>query len=181
MKKKYRTQVISSHAYPGFKIETDHSLVKATCNIRFKRRIVTKKKKWNLEKLKEESSLQTFQSSLRATYDEKETYTWEEVKNNIHTTCEKVLGKNILEPRKPWMNQQILKLIKERNKLREVDYAKYKHIKNQITNECRIAKDEWIRENCKEIEYFLLKNNADKAYNRVKSLEYTQKTRSNIV
>lgn len=141
-KKKYRNQIQSSHSYPGNQIDSDHTLVKAMCNIKFKKRVVIKKKKWCVEKLKDEGLVQSFQSTLIATNNEKVPSTWEAMKINIHTTCDKVIGKNILEPKKPWMNQQILELINKRNKLRKVDYARYKQIKNEITNECRKAKDE---------------------------------------
>lgn len=79
------------------------------------------------------------------------------------------------------MNQQILELIKLRNRLRTVDYVEYKKINNEITNQCRKAKDLWLQKNCKEIEYYLTKNNTDKAYNRVKRLEYKPRTKINIV
>lgn len=71
----------------------------------------------------------------------KEANTWEEIKYNINAVTEKVLGNNNISPRKPWMNQNILDLIKIRNSLRETDYEEYKKVKNRITTECKIAKD----------------------------------------
>lgn len=78
------------------------------------------------------------------------------------------------------MNQNILDLIKIRNSLREINYDEYKKVKNKITIECRIAKDISMEKNCKEIETDLIRNNIDKAYNKVKRLNYTQKTRSSL-
>jgi len=79
------------------------------------------------------------------------------------------------------MTQKILELINQKNVLRTVDHVEYKRIKNEITNQCREAKDLWLRENCKEIENLLIKNNTDRAYNRIRSLEYKPRTKSNIV
>lgn len=79
------------------------------------------------------------------------------------------------------MNQQIVELIRQKNKLRTVNQVEYKKIKNETINLCRKAKDLWLLENCKDIEYFLTKNNTDKEYNRIKSLEYKPRTKSNIV
>lgn len=112
---------------------------------------------------------------------EKGVKSWKDIKANINFSTEKVLGKNVLEPKKPWMTQGILELIKERNKLRNENHEKYKEVKNKITSECKKAKDEWMKETYKEIEHLLSKNCADKAYTKVKSLENKTKTRSNIV
>lgn len=181
VKRKYRNQVTSSHSYPGCKIETDHNLVKAKCNIRFKKRNTGKKNKWSLEKLKEDEGKKLFQSELEKRSKEKEPRTWEEIKTILKELSDKVLGKHKFEPRKPWMTQNILEMINERNGLRKEDYEKYKQLKNKITEECRKAKNIWLEENCKEIEYCLRKNNTDRAYTKVKSLQPTTRTRSNIV
>lgn len=79
------------------------------------------------------------------------------------------------------MTQKILELIKQRIVLRTVNHVEYERIKNEITNQCHEAKDLWLRGNCKEIEYLLIKNNTDIAYHRVRSLEYKPRTKSNIV
>jgi len=79
------------------------------------------------------------------------------------------------------MTQKILEYIRQRNLLRTVDHVEYKSIKNEITNQCREAKDLWLHKNCKAIEYFLIKNNTHKAYNKVKGLEYKPRIKSNIV
>lgn len=62
------------------------------------------------------------------------------------------------------MTQKILELIKQRNVPRTVEY---KRIKNEITNQCREAKALWLRENCKEIEYLLIKNNTDRGIEHI--------------
>lgn len=51
VKKKFRNQIKSSHSYPDFKIDGDHSLVMAKCNIKFKKRTISRKNIWGLEKL----------------------------------------------------------------------------------------------------------------------------------
>uniref|UniRef100_A0A8D8U352 Craniofacial development protein 2 n=1 Tax=Cacopsylla melanoneura TaxID=428564 RepID=A0A8D8U352_9HEMI len=181
VKKKYRNQVTSSHSYPGSQIDSDHNLVKAKCNIRFKKRKILRKKKWCLEKLKEEETANMFRVELRKKLVENEENTWGRIKNNMKETGDKVLGKHTFHPRKPWITEEILVMIKQRNEERKRNYDKYKQIKNKITDMCRKAKDLWLRDNCEEIEYCLMKNNPDKAYNKVKSLQYTPRTRSNIV
>lgn len=79
------------------------------------------------------------------------------------------------------MNQNNLDLIKTRNSLRETDYDEYKKVKYKITTECRIGKDKWLEINFKKIETDLIRNNSDKAYNKLKRLNYIPKTISNVV
>jgi len=44
VKKKFRNLIRSSHLYPGNQIDSDHIVVKAKCNIRFKKKILVRKK-----------------------------------------------------------------------------------------------------------------------------------------
>lgn len=138
-----------------------------------------KKKTWCLEKLKENEYEKEFKRELEKKNTKNEPKTWEIMKTNIKESTEK--GKHTLEPKKPWMTQYILELIHQRNEARKVDYSNYKHIKNQITEECRRAKNQWLEKECNEIDYCLKKNFTDKAYNKVKSSQTTPRTKSNIV
>ncbi|VVC42424.1 Reverse transcriptase domain [Cinara cedri] len=74
------------------------------------------------------------------------------------------------------MTQDILDFIKERN----IDYDKYKFLKNKITQKCRQAKEKWMEEYSEDIEIMMKRNN-NGVYAKVKKLQYTPKTRSNIV
>uniref|UniRef100_A0A8D9DT62 Craniofacial development protein 2 n=1 Tax=Cacopsylla melanoneura TaxID=428564 RepID=A0A8D9DT62_9HEMI len=176
VKKRYRNQIKSSHSYPGFDIDSDHNLVLAKCNIKFKRRKKDIEKKWAVDKLKFDPVLKSFQEEMEKT----DNNSWEELKSTITLNADKTLGKNILEPKKPWMTADILELIKERNYWRNKDYEKYKRIKNTVTTECRKAKERWMDENSAEIEYMMNRNN-NGVYAKVKRLQYEPKTRSNIV
>lgn len=176
VKKIYRNQIKSTHSYPGFDIDSDHNLVLAKCNIKFKRRVKVLEKKWAADKLKSESTLKSFQEVMEIT----DHNSWEELKSTITQNADKILGKHILEPKKPWMTAEILELIKERNIWRNKDYDKYKRIKNTVTAECRKAKEKWMDENSAEIEC-MMNNNNNKVYAKVKRLQYEPRTRSNIV
>lgn len=64
VKKKYKNQIRSSYSYPGNQIDSDHILIKTKCNIRFKKRILVRKKNWCLEKLRNEKKAEVFQLTL---------------------------------------------------------------------------------------------------------------------
>lgn len=107
-----------------------------------------------MDKLKSDPTLKSFQEAM-----EKTDNSWEELKSTITQNADKILGKHILGPKKPWMTAEILELIKERNIWRNKDYEKYKRIKNTVTAECRSAKEKWMDENSAEIEYMINRNN----------------------
>lgn len=161
-------------------MESDHNLLMAKCNIFFKkRRNLNKVKKWCLENLKDHEKIKLFKEELGNCTTEANT--WEEVRENIVKVTDKVIGKNKLEPKKPWMTKDILDMIIIRNKLRNADYIQYKKVKNEVSMKCREAKEKWLDENIKEIEVDLLLNNTSRVYNKVKNLQYKPKTRRNIV
>lgn len=139
VKQKYRNQVKSSHSYPGYDIDSDHNLVLVKCNIIFKKRAKRFIKKLCLDKLKNSTTVDIFKRGL----ENKETKSWEELKSVIQETSDRVLGKSTLELRKLWMSQDILELIKERNIWRNIDYNKYKLLKNKIIQKCRQANEKW--------------------------------------
>ncbi|KAI5755057.1 hypothetical protein M8J77_013699 [Diaphorina citri] len=176
VKRKFRNQVQSSHTYPGFDIDSDHNLVMAKCNIKFKKRVLNIEKKWCLEKLKYDTLSEEFKIDLQKS----ECHSWEELKSSIVKTADNILGKNTLTPRKPWMTSSILDIIKERNFWRNKDTARYKELKNTITSKCREAKEKWMDEKSAEIEMMMNRNN-NGVYAKVKKLQQNPKTRSNIV
>lgn len=107
--------------------------------------------------------------------------TWDGIKQNIIKVTDEIIGRNKLEPKKPWMTKDILDLIIKRNKLRNKDFTEYKKVKHEVTEKCKAAKEKWLEENIKEIEADMLLNNTSKAYNKVKKMQYKPKTKSNIV
>ncbi|KAI5717312.1 hypothetical protein M8J77_003669 [Diaphorina citri] len=179
-KKKFRKQILSSHAYPGYDVDSDHNLVMARCHFQPKKKFnKPKNKKWSVEKLKDQNVARTFKQELDKLVDQKED--WDSLKDHISKTADKVLGKNKLEPRKPWMTREILDLITQRNKWRKKDQVRYKQLKNQIEMKCQERKEKWLEENSKEIEMDIRTNQMDKAYTKIKKLQLKPKTKSNIV
>uniref|UniRef100_A0A8D8RMY9 Craniofacial development protein 2 n=1 Tax=Cacopsylla melanoneura TaxID=428564 RepID=A0A8D8RMY9_9HEMI len=176
VKQKFRNQIKSSHTYPGLEIESDHNVVMAKCNIAFKRRKKCVEKKWCLDKLKCDTHVQSFKEEL----EKSDNNSWDSLKSNIVKVSDTILGKNVLEPRKPWMKSDILSLIKERNYWKTRDNEKYKQIKNMVTEECRKAKTKWMDENSVEIQQLINKHD-NGVYSKIKKLQYTPRTKSNIV
>lgn len=64
VKEKYRNQFKSSHTYPGLDVDSDHNLVLAKCNIRFKNRSNMIEKKWCIDQLKCNATINMFKEEL---------------------------------------------------------------------------------------------------------------------
>ena len=54
--------------------------------------------------------------------------------------------------RNDWMTDEILMLMGERKNLKNTDRQEYKKIQKVIKYKCRQAREEWIKEECTEIE-----------------------------
>lgn len=78
----------------------------AKCNIKFKSRAKWPNKKWWL---KNNIKVDNFKRKLEF----KEAKSWEDLKLTIKDTSDKVIGKYSFEPRKLWMTQEILSLLKK--------------------------------------------------------------------
>ena len=92
----------------------------------------------------------------------------------VTETASEILGKH-RQKRKPWVTAEILDLCDKRRELRKKRFEpegseKYKELNNNIKRCTKKAKENWIREQCSEIEENLRKNNSERAYRLVKDL-----------
>ena len=89
-----------------------------------------------------------------------------------------ILGKhrqNNNNNKKPWVTAKILDLCNRRRELRKKRFEpegseKYKEVNNNIKRCMKKAKENWIEEQCSEIEENLRMNNSERAYQLVKDL-----------
>ena len=89
-------------------------------------------------------------------------------------TASEILGKHC-QKTKPWSTAEILDLCNKRRKLRKKRFEpegseEYKEVNNNIKRCMKMAKENWIGEQCCEIEENLRKNNSKRAYQLVKDL-----------
>ena len=79
-------------------------------------------------------------------------------------TASEILGKHC-QKKKPWITAEILDLCNKRRELRKKKIEpegseKYKEVNNNIKRCMKKAKENWIGEQCSEIEENLRKNNS---------------------
>ena len=82
---------------------------------------------------------------------------------------------NIVRKKKPWITAEILDLCDKRRELRKNRFEpegseKYKEVNKNIKKCMKKAKENWIGEQCSEIEENLRKNNSKREYQLVKDL-----------
>ena len=93
----------------------------------------------------------------------------------VTETASEILGKH-RQKKKPWITAEILELCNKRRELRKKrsepeGSEKYKAVNNNIKRCMKKAKENWIGEQCSEIEENLRKNNSKRAYQLVKDCE----------
>lgn len=135
VKSRYKNQVKYSHSFFGAEIDSDHKLVMMNCRVTFKKyKNRSKYKTWDLNKLKTEETRISYACELNRITKERDTRsTWDDVKENIMKTAENSIGYLKLAPRKPWITNEIMELIKQRNIFRKKDETMYRITKNRIT------------------------------------------------
>ena len=153
---RFRNAVTQAKAYPGADCGSDHNPVVATVSLRLKRvkqKTPEAKLQWNL--LRESQELKDrYSVAVRNRFEVLERDNgskWEVLKEAI------VSGKEIIPTKEKtqkqtWMKQEILQKMKERQTISERDSDQYKALDREIRNDCRKAKEEWINEQCQEIE-----------------------------
>ena len=182
--------IARTRSFAGAVIGSDHDLLMTTFHIRLKR--ISKPKptriKFDIEKLKDPDVAEAFKAMIGGKcapliiLDDK--YTDVNLLTNtfnkiVTDTASEILGKH-RRTKKPWVTADILGLCDKRRelKMRKCDAegaAKYREVNKKIKQYMRRAKDNWIAEQCCEIEDSLNKNSSKKAYQIVKEMTSVNK------
>ena len=75
------------------------------------------------------------------------------------------------------MTENILNLMDDRRKVKNIDEHQYQEINKRIRKECLLAKEEWMDENCTKIEQ-MAKCNAKEMYANINKAFYKRKRRN---
>ena len=100
-------------------------------------------------------------------------------------TASEILGKH-RQKKKTWITAEILDLCNNGRELRKnrfepEGFEKYKEVNNNISRCMKKAKENWIGEQCSEIEENLRKNNSKRAYQLVKDLTTVKQGKATTV
>ena len=154
---------------------TDNNMVVGTLKIQRIKQVKMPKitPRFNIQLINDEQIKNKLQEKIEGKIRNAEE--WQKVKSAILETAEKTLGKKKLEARKPWMKEEILKLIDKQNKLYKLSPSHtYKNLKGEIQYKCREAKDRKMKEECAYIQALEESNNTRELYQRIKKFNNNQ-------
>ncbi|XP_045482912.1 uncharacterized protein LOC123686691 [Harmonia axyridis] len=165
--------------YPGADVPSDHVLLTTVMKIALSsQRKSTTQRQIALEKMKDpiirseeaneiNSQIQVITSSI----GDRLTESWKNVMDVITNSMQSRLGYEVKNKKQKWMTDEILYSMDERRKHKNKnDNNMYRDIQRLIRSKIRIAKNEWLKSECKEIER--IRNQHDN-FNLHKKLEET--------
>ncbi|XP_055384420.1 uncharacterized protein LOC129614059 [Condylostylus longicornis] len=145
--------------YPGADVRTDHNLLLA--NIKIKLAVIQRtpqRTKLNVAKLKDISTKNIVTAEINQKLSEINLETnntndiWTETKVVLNQVAKAKLGNQQHITNNKWMTEEIIELMNERRKYRNIDPVKYKQLNGTIQRKIRWAKTEWLNQQCQEIE-----------------------------
>nr|XP_049612464.1 uncharacterized protein LOC125989972 [Syngnathus scovelli] len=192
---KSSVNIARTRTFPGADIGSDHSLVMMTFSLRLKKiqKAGGTRLKFNLEKLKDPTILESFKANIGGKFVPLLTLNEDvDVESLTHSftsaiteTASDIIGKH-RPKKKPWITDEILELCDKRRELRwkkntTEGLTQYRKTNLRVKNEINQAREAWIGDQCKDIEDSLLKNNSKKAFQTIKDLTSTKRSRTTII
>jgi len=179
VKNRFKNQVKFYKAYPSAYCDSDHNFVMMKCELRYKKTLRPKlqQNKYSVRLLKRAEVVEQYRHPMDREYkkgnvDDPLNKKWENKKLVIKNAADTVLTKNEKkEPRKAWIDREIVKLIDERqkyknNKTRE-GQQKYRQLRKQDNWKARKAKEELLEQQCGKINELFKVNKIDYAYHKI--------------
>lgn len=191
--KRFRNSIYAVKTYPGADIGSDHNPIIAKLKTRLKiiktrnKHIRLDRKKLHDPSIQEEikqklgRDMQRIGEELGETDSDVNKF-WKTVKEPIlKITTEQITSREKMK-KSEWMNNEILQLMEDRRKVKNINIEKYKQIQRTIRRKIREAKEKWMTDRCAEIEELDKKYDTFNLHKRIKEVTGNYKTRkSNIL
>ena len=184
VRKRFRSgvNIARTQSFPGADIGSDHDLLMMTFHLRLKRISKPKHKTqvwpWKAERSQRGGNLPSYDKREVCTSHHHEQWRYRHGLNDHHLQHSSDWNSQWdplqnLQKKKPWVTAEILDLCNKRRELRKKRLdpkgsEKYKEVNNNIKRCMKKAKENWIGEQCSEIEENLRKNDSKRAYQRDK-------------
>lgn len=103
---------------------------------------------------------------------------WKDFKDIVINVAKEVLDKRVQPKKKPWFTEEIAETMEKRRKAKS-DPVLYRQLNRRIQKMCRKAKEDWMKEQCDEIEN-LERNHAYRTlHQRIKNMTKLKKGLTN--
>ena len=183
-----------TRTFPGADIGSDHDMVLMTIKLKLKknRRQINPRIRYDLEKLRDPNIVELFKANvggkfaaLTLIHDNIDSLT-DTIKTVLHETATEILG-NKRKKIKPWVTDDILNLCDTRRELKKKKGTnhqfkeEYRTVDKEIRSKMKGAKEDWITEQCDNIDSSLKDGNSKKAFETLKKLTNTKQTRATVI
>ncbi|CAF1621865.1 unnamed protein product, partial [Adineta ricciae] len=193
VQQRWKSSVINCRTFQGADISSDHSLV--LCNIKLRLKSLSAKTKHNqrlnTKQLHNPTTQHLYQTQLEnllnnmdtnCSMDEHALQIEQAIKRAVqaNTTTQKAI-------RKPWISLHTLNLAEEKRKAKQTKNTsplaneRYKNLCNQVKKSAKMDKNNWIQEQCDEIQKGLEVGNSKQAYQMVNLLKKKYVPKLNII
>ena len=186
IRQRYKNAIISAKTYPSADIGSDHNPV--VTKIRLKMKIIKRRTtnvRIDTSKLRDPAIKQRLIEEI----NNRLTNVKEQIRQNTETETKWLLikteidksQKEILTPtrykNKQWMTEEILDLMEERRQHKNKDNQMYKRVDKQIKSKIKQAKEQWLKEQCAEIEEYQKRYDSFNAHKKIKELTQNNRKR----
>ena len=120
---------------------------------------------FNLDMLKDEHMRQQFAVEVNNMFDSLEhevteqeyekdrlDILWTNIEEGIQKAAHNILQNIVKKNKKPWISTDILDMMEKRKRAKNTQ--SYDEINRQVKRACKIAKENWLEEQCQEVENF---------------------------
>ena len=194
-RRRFRNSVKDCRTYPGADINSDHCLLVSKMNFRLKRiKKKVMKENYQLDMLKQKNMQKIYAVEVVNRYnilnneeiaqeedEERVNRKWSNFKESIEKTTKDWIPKVERKRHKEWMNNDILKMMEERSKLKENGKTEeYDKKDKEIKKACRDAKEKWFNEICEELLLLEKNNNSKEMHAKVKEAIGAKKKKTRL-
>ena len=185
---RFRNCVKQAKTYPGADINSDHNPVVVKIIVKLKKTNETKRsEQLDLNLLREEIYKNRYNVEVQNTYerlcieeteqqpdnecfDDQCDKKWNTVKQSIKASLNAVLPRKANKKRQKWMTDHILKLMEKRKHFKNRGTDEYNKLNKQINSECKEAKEQWLINQCEEVEQLEKQYKLREMHSKVKEL-----------
>ena len=155
---RFRNSVQQSKSYPGADCGSYHNPVICKLKVRLKKLKMIKREQQldycQLQNNQDIKNIYAIEVKNRFSVLEQEgnNTTWEVFKEALVETAKETIPKKTKQSKNKWMTEEILRMMRRRQAIPQRNSDEYKQLHREIRKKCREAKEEWLKNECAEIE-----------------------------
>ena len=173
--KRFRNAIQDAKTHPGADADTDHVPVYIIMKVKLKKLRIRKTNPKREYKVLQGPDGGAYAMEVRNRYrmlEEEMDFTevqnqWSGFTRATRETTEDMVPIKRKLAKRDWMKQEILDLMEDRRKVKARDPIMYRELDRTIKQMCTAAKEEWLDEECAEVEE-LARHHSNKMYDKIK-------------